>query len=126
MDQEKILEIQEKYQRTQTLEEQLRIVEQQIKELHEFSEAIKLLENSKEKEILAPVGKGVFIKSEMKEKEFFVDVGSGVYVKKKPSETGFVIDEQIRKLQGLRIQISSEFESLSDELRKLLEESQKG
>ena len=121
MKEENILKIQEKYQMSQTLDEQLKIVEQQVLKLQQFSQAINFLEENGEMEILAPIGKGVFVKSEMKEKDFFVDVGSGIFVKKKSGDTKKIIDEQVSKLMKMKIQLDFDATGLNEELRELIE-----
>ncbi len=86
----------------QALEERLQFIEQQILELWDFEEGLRKLEVSKQHELLAGIGKGVFLKSSSERKELFVDVGSGVIVKKDIHEIIAVIGEQIEKLESLR------------------------
>jgi prefoldin alpha subunit len=119
-----MLKMQEANQRSQELDQQLKIVEQQIGELESFKGAIETIEGTKENEILASIGKGVYIKSEMKEKELFVDVGSGIFVKKKLPETKNVAEEQVKKLHEMRIQLTLELTTLNSELETLISKAQ--
>jgi prefoldin alpha subunit len=125
MDQELMFKIQETNQKSQGMEDQTKVVDQQIRELQGFSLAIDELQNSGEKEILASIGKGVYIKSDMKEKDLFVDVGVGIFVKKDFDETKRVVENQLGRLQELRMQLSIEMNSLNSEVEKLIEEFQR-
>ncbi len=106
-------------------EQQLRFVSEQIASLNEFKENLKELDKNTEREILAPLGRGVFVKSELKEKKLFVDVGAGVVLRKTPLEVGKIIDEQIGKFQEARVQIASLLESYALEFNKMLKEVEK-
>jgi prefoldin alpha subunit len=125
MDTELMMKIQESNQRSQVLDEQLKVVDQQIMELQQFSVAIDDLMNSDEKEILASIGKGVYIKSDMKEKDLFVDVGSGVFVKKKTDETKKVVGNQLSRLNEMKMQLTMELQKINSEVEKLIVEIQK-
>jgi prefoldin alpha subunit len=121
MDEKLVSEIQENSEKSEYIEEQLKIIEQQILELNSFSKAVEIIGESEEKEILAPVGKGVFIKSDIKDKRLFVDVGSGVFVKKDIGETKKISEEQINKLNNLKMQLLSEVEVFNEKLKGLVE-----
>ncbi len=120
MDEENIQILQEKYQESNSLEEQLQIIIQQSNELKLFGESLKELEKRKENEIFASVGKGVYIKSELKERNFFVDVGAGILVKKTPEEAERIIENQVRKLGELKIQLQEMLESLAMEMQDII------
>ena len=78
------------------------------------------IDKNKEKEILAPLGKGVFIKSEIKDKKIFVDIGAGVLVRKSPKEAREVIEDQLKKLEEMRQEIHKHIESTNQELQSLV------
>jgi len=104
-------------------EQQLRFVDEQIAELEKFKEGLKSFRESKEKEILANLGKGVYVKSEIKDREkLFVEVGAGVIVKKTPIEAMKVVEEQIARFENARVQIASQLESYNEELRSMIGE----
>lgn len=124
MNDELMHKMQEANQMSQNIEEQLKIVEQQIMELQKFSQTIEALEKNDEKEFLSNVGKGVFMKSEIKDKKLFVDVGSGIFIRKSVQETKEVIDGQLRRLQEMKIQLTSEMTSLNSELEMMIKETQ--
>jgi len=122
MNEEIIMKAMQFQKKAEETEKNLEFVEEQINELEEFKKNLENLENSKEKEILASLGKGVFIKSEIKDKELFVNVGAGVVIKKSLNGTKKVIEEQIKKFLNARIQLNSELETYRQELVRLINE----
>tara|TARA_Y100000034_G_C6883625_1_gene405361 strand:+ start:609 stop:992 length:384 start_codon:yes stop_codon:yes gene_type:complete len=125
MDTEIAMKLQEANRRSEGHNEQLKIVELQISELGRFKEVLDNFESSGEKEVLASIGKGVFVKSEMKEKDFFVDVGAGVFVKKSLENTKEVLEGQTKRLQEMKVQLNSEMERLNSEMQEIISDVQK-
>ena len=80
MDVELLMNLEKASQQSREIEEKLKVVEQQVAELESFRVSLDALKNSDEKEILASLGRGVFVKSDIKDEKFFVDVGSGIFV----------------------------------------------
>lgn len=119
MDIQLILKANELQQRMQEIEERLGVVNQQIVELNSFGDDLSEISNSGSKEILASLGKGVFVKSEMKDRKFFVDVGSGVFVRKSPEETKGIISGQLERMKQLQEEIWGQREEINQELREL-------
>ncbi len=108
------------YQHSREAEEQLKIIEQQISELQRFEFSLEDLEKSKTKEILASIGKGVFIKSDIKEEKLFVDVGSGILIRKGMEEAKDIIREQNKRIGEMKIQLMMEKESVDREIANLV------
>ena len=99
------------------LEENLQLLDNQIAELNEFKKSLDFIMKSKDKEMLSPIGKRVYVKTSIEDKEkLFVEVGAGVIVKKSPSETLEIVKEQISRLQEARMQISMQLEEYRGEL----------
>jgi len=121
MDQELLMRLQMMHQQSQELEEQLRIVDAQMEELHAFKTNLGALETSKETEMLASLGKGVFIQTNIESKQLFVEVGQGYLVRKHPNEALTIIEGQTRRLGELRVQIEGHYEQLVRELRVQIE-----
>jgi len=111
-------------QESNRLQEQLQVVNREISELESLRLSIEKLDKTKEKEILANLGRGIFIKSEVKEKELFVNVGSNVVLKKKPQDTIKIIDKQISQLDELKQNLLGEIEKINSKLQELVEEAQ--
>ena len=121
MDQEKIEVLNNLNQQHEVLSEQLKIVEQQINEIVTFDKELDTLENNKNVEILAPIGKSVFafMKPNSSEK-FFVDVGAGYFVRKNINETKMVAMEQKQRLESFRIQLSEELQNIAVSLEEII------
>lgn len=99
------------------LEENLQLVDNQIAELDEFMKSLDFIMKSKDREMLSPIGKRVYVKTSIEDKEkLFVEVGAGVIVKKSPSETLEIIKEQISRLREARMQIAIQLEEYRREL----------
>ena len=74
--------------------------------------------------MLASLGKGVFIKSDIKDKKLFVDVGSGTLVRKTQKEAVNTVDEQINKLTAMKNELSMKLGVMNDDLQKLMQNVQ--
>jgi prefoldin alpha subunit len=103
----------------------LQVIDEQINELEKFNDNLDFLDKSEEKEILANLGKGVFIKSDIKDKKLFVEVGAGIIVRKSAIETRDVIEKQIKKFKEARIQILGQLEEFRGEFGRMVEEIEK-
>ena len=121
MNQELMLELEELNRHSKDNEERVRIVEQQILELQSFEKNLGELETNKNKEILASLGKGIFVKADLKEENLFVEVGSGILVKKSLGDSKKIAEHQIKKLLEMKTQLLSENESLNEKMRVALE-----
>jgi len=112
MNQEQLIQLQIIEQEAQQLEQQLQLVEQQISELQNLNDGLDELQETKEKEILAELGRGIYIPAEIKSKKLIVEVGRKNFVKKSIPDTKKIIDEQIGKLNQVKIQINNRVEEL--------------
>ncbi|NCN98851.1 prefoldin subunit alpha [Candidatus Pacearchaeota archaeon CG10_big_fil_rev_8_21_14_0_10_35_219] len=121
MNQAMIMELQEKYSISNQLEEQFNLISQQVNELEDFGVHLSELDSSNENEILASLGKGVYIPSTIKEKELYVNVGSGIFVKKKPGEAKKVVEGQLKELAKAREELAERIEGLNEEMRELMQ-----
>ncbi len=121
MNQELMMELEELNRHSKDNEERLKIVEQQILELKSFESNLGELESNKNKEVLASLGKGVFIKADLKEEDLFVEVGSGILVKKSLGDSKKIAEHQTKKLLEMKNQLLSENESISERMKTALE-----
>lgn len=92
------------------LNEKLGYLTQQLLEMEQFNKDVVFLKDSKGKDILAPVGKGIYLKSTIEEKNLFVNVGAGVVVKKSFEDTKAIIESQIKNFQEARMQLTANLE----------------
>jgi prefoldin alpha subunit len=124
MEAEMIMRAQQIEQEAKEIEQNLEIVTQQISELSDFKKTLEDFDSAKDKEMLSSLGKGVYAKTEVKDKELFVSVGAGVIVKKSPKETLKVIEEQVRRLKEVKMQLDAKGQAYAYAFQQLLMELQ--
>lgn len=111
-------------QQIHQLQEQAEAVERGINDLGSINFGLDELKGSTGKEILSPVGKGIFVKTKLVSEDLTVDIGGRNFVKKTIPETKGIIEEQIKKLISVRKDINENLEKISDEMTKILREFQ--
>lgn len=107
-------------QQMQQLQQQIQAVEQSIVELRSLSEGLNELKNSEGKEIMAQIGRGIFIKSKVVSEDLLVDIGGQNFVKKTIPETQELINEQIEKLKEAGKSLNNSVEEVSREAEHLM------
>ncbi len=107
---------------SEEIEQNLSLIDSQIKDLEDFMKSLQFFSNIKEKGILSGLGRGIYVKTNLEEKELFVEVGAGIIVKKTPEEVVKTIIEQIKRLNESRIQLTSHFEVYQAQLRSIISE----
>ena len=109
----------EKMIRLNMLEQDAKQIEQQIAELQNLKIALGEIEKAKEKdEILASLGKNIFVKMALLSKDLLVNVGAKTVVKKSIPETKKLVENDIAKLSELKDKIAVEFQGIVQELIK--------
>ena len=86
-------------QQAQQLQQQLQMIEQGIVELGSLTLGLDDLNGANGKEILAPIGRGIFVKSKITSEELIVDIGDKKFVTKNIEDTKNLIKGQILKLE---------------------------
>ena len=112
-------------QEAQQLNQQLQLIDQNVSEMQELELSLDEIANEGSKEILANLGKGIYIPVEVKEKKLIVEVGRKNFIKKTIPETKKIIREQLEKLIGAKSQILDRLESLQIEIERLMREFEK-
>ena len=74
---------------------------------------------------MAPIGRGIFIKSKLLDEELTVDVGGKNFVKKSIPDTKSILEEQIKKLEQVREELNQNLEKINEELTKTFMAAQK-
>ncbi|MFH1307882.1 MAG: prefoldin subunit alpha [archaeon] len=110
-------------QQSQEIEKQIQLIDHQINELQNLS--ISLDKFNGEGEILAPFGKGIFVKSEVKDKKLFMNIGSGIVVKKTPKEAVEIVENQVDKLSAAKSELLEDMGKINAELIKLIDLAEK-
>lgn len=121
MNNEMMARLEEVHYLSKDIEEKLGLVDQELAEMRKFEEAVTELDKTKEKEILASLGKGVYVKSEIKEDKLLIDVGRGVYVKKTTSQAKEIVEGQIKRLIEMRSGLVEQLSMLESEMREMVE-----
>ena len=107
------------------MQQQINAVEEGIVELDSLNLGLGEINNSEGKEILAAVGRGIFIKSKITSENLVVDVGGRNFVKKSVSETQEIIKKQIDKLEEIKKELAKGLEEIGREAEKIIGEAQK-
>jgi prefoldin alpha subunit len=103
------------------LQQQIEAIENGIGELNSLDFGLDELVGSIGKEIFAPLGKGIFVKTKLISEELTVDIGKGNLVKKSIPDTKRLIEEQIGKLEGIKRELENNLEDLGKEIDKMME-----
>lgn len=110
-------------QQIQMIYQQLQSVEQAMQDISELS--IGLDEIKKDKEIMAPLGRGIFVKAKTISEDLLVDIGEKNYVKKTIQETKDLIQEQVEKLEKVKEELNCGLEKINQELTETFMANQK-
>ncbi|MBI4116682.1 prefoldin subunit alpha [Candidatus Pacearchaeota archaeon] len=111
-------------QQIRQLQQQISAVDEGIIELETLDFGIDELKTSKGKEILAPVGRGIFIKAKVESEDLTVDVGGRVFVKKSVEDTQETIKKQIEKLKEVKDELNKNLEEIGKEVERVMKENQ--
>ena len=107
-------------QQIRNLQQQLEAVEKGILDMNNLNLGLDELIGSKDKEILAPIGRGIFVKTKLLSEELTVDVGDKNFVKKGIPDTKKIITEQIKKLEEIKKELNDSLDSLSQEMTSMI------
>ncbi|MBW3019754.1 prefoldin subunit alpha [Candidatus Woesearchaeota archaeon] len=123
---EKYIKYQMMNQQMMQLQRQLEELTAQKEELNFIISSLKEFQSSKgEKELLAPISPGIFVKAKVEEYDsFLVHVGNGVVVNKSTDEAIKLVEKQIvefekfiEELNNKLLFFDKEFVKLSEELK---------
>jgi|GEM_PF-3510588 prefoldin alpha subunit len=119
-EQEKLFRLSMLEQQARQIEQQLQAIEQQIIEMQLLKMNLDELKKSDTKEeVLASIGRNIFVKTSLKDKELFVDVGAKTIVKKSIDEAKEIIDKDIARLTETREKIFTEFNAIVNEINRV-------
>jgi prefoldin alpha subunit len=126
MNQEQIMQFQMLEQEANKLSQQLQMIEGNITEINDIKEGLVEIEKNETKEILANIGKKIFIPVEIKDKNLIIEVGNKKFVKKSIGETKELIEDQLLKLENAKAEITEKLDSLQEEANMLMIQLQEG
>lgn len=119
-DEEYILKLAGLEQEINRLQQQMQVIEQQALELQVLQNGLQELEKTKEKQMLANLGKGIFIKTEIQDKNLFVDVGNKTFIKKNISEAIKVVEQELSKIVEAKNKIIGKMQETQIETEKTI------
>ena len=108
-------------ERAKQIEQNIQIVEENSIDLEKLKLGIEEIKDSKGKEILASIGRGIFVKARLEGDEFLTDVGGRNFVKKDINDIQGLISENVDKLKEIKVELFRELEDLNGELQDTLE-----
>ncbi len=121
MDQALLQEAARLEQFARELEEHDEFLTRQISELEQFQMSMKSFMASSEKRILAPLGKGVYCKTDIVERKLFVEVGANIIVRKTSEDLSAVIDAQLERLKVSQVHLTAQIGLCTQKLQELMQ-----
>ena len=103
-------------QHIRQLQQQIQAVEQGMMDLDSLNLGLNDLIGKTDKEIMAPIGKGIFAKAKLISEDLIVDIGNRTLVKKSIPETQKLLQEQLEKLGEIRNELEESLEEVGSEL----------
>jgi len=107
------------------LEQQMQLIDHQVLEMQNLKNGLEEMDKSEEKQMLANLGKNIFIKTEIKEKKLLVDVGNRTFIKKSMGDTVKLVEEQLGKLMEGKMQVIGRMQEIQEEMEKIIVEAEK-
>ena len=112
-------------QQIRQIQEQLGAIEQAILDMSQIKLGLDEIKGKTGEEIMAPIGRGVYIKAKLLSEELTVDVGGKNFVGKNIEETKELINEQIEKLKEIKVQLEKELDKINDEITSVMMKHEK-
>ncbi len=107
------------------LEQQLQAVDRGITELESLNLGLDEIKGSKDKEIFAQIGRGIYIKAKIISEELTVNIGENNFVNRDVSETKKLIIDQIKRLKDVEVELEKNIETTNNEFLIIVQEYQK-
>ena len=111
-------------QQIQGIQQQLQAVEQALVDMNGLNVGLDELVGKTDKEILAPIGRGIFATTKLISEDLTFDIGGKNFVKKSIPDTKKLIQEQIKKLEKVKGELEGEMEKINSELTKTMIDAQ--
>ena len=111
-------------QEAEKTEQQIQAIDQQINELNSVKDSLNGIESNNGGEILAHLGKGIFVKAELKEKDLYVNVGKEIVMKKSIAETLKIIENQGKLLLEGKEELIAKIQNIQEKMQEFMEAGQ--
>jgi prefoldin alpha subunit len=109
-------------QQIQQLQQQIGAVAQAITDIKTLNYDLDSLVGKKDSEIMATIGRGIFVKAKLISEEIVVDVGAKNFVTKSIPETKAIISKQIKKLEEVQKELKENLGKVGDEMERIWKE----
>jgi prefoldin alpha subunit len=109
-------------QQIRQIQEQIGAVEQAILDMSQIKMGLDEIKGKKGEEIMAPIGRGVFVKAKLLSEDLTVDVGGKNFVGKSIDDTKKLIEEQVEKLKEIKKELEMELEKINQEITAVMVE----
>ena len=113
-------------QQIRQIQDQLGAIEQAILDLSQINLGLDEITGKVGSEIMAPIGRGIFVKAKLLSEELTVDVGNKTFVKKDIPDTKNLLVNQVSKLNSIKGDLEKELEKINQELTNTMLEAQIG
>jgi len=111
-------------QQIKHLQQQLQAIEQSVFDLQEIHLGLDDLKGKEGEEIMAPLGRGIFVKAKLLSENLVVDIGEKNFVTKNIDSTKKMISTQLEKLKEVGKEIDLEMRRLSEEIASVVGDAQ--
>lgn len=118
--QEYFMRVQMLGQEAEKIEQQIGLFDQQITEFNAVKDSLESIQNSNEKEILANLGKGIFIKADIKDKQLYVNVGKDVIVRKDIPSALKIVEEQTQRLIEGKAELIERIQQIQEKMQEMM------
>lgn len=102
------------------IQEQIQRIDEAVNDLTNLGTGLKELEGKKDKEILAQIGRGIFVKAKLLSEDLIVDVGDRNFVNKTIPNTQKIISDQLDKLNEVKKNLEEELDKINSELTRTM------
>ena len=113
-------------QQIQAINQQMQAIEKALIDMQSISFGLDEVKTSVGKEMLAPIGNGIFTKAKLVSDELIIDIGGKNFVKRTVEETKNLISGQMEKLEDAKEKLNFELEEINKELTKTMMEYEIG
>ncbi len=122
--QELMFKLQMYEQHINQIQQQQQAVEQGIMDLNDLVNGLEELKGKEGQEILAQIGKGIFVKTKLISEELTVDIGNKNLVTKNIEDTKSLIQEQLEKLDSAKGELNKSLEDINHDMTALVTQFQ--
>tara|TARA_Y100000310_G_scaffold251425_1_gene257907 strand:- start:10657 stop:11121 length:465 start_codon:yes stop_codon:yes gene_type:complete len=122
--QELMFKLQMYEQHINQTQQQQQAVEQGVADLNDLLSGLEELRGKEGQEVMAQIGKGIFVKTKLISEELTVDIGNKSLVAKSIDDTKALIQEQLGKLGEARMELNKNLEKIQEEMTGLVQQFQ--